>query len=260
MSNVARRLRQLIIEPMPGLLFIAACIAGLEAMASAEWINPAFSPVPSLVGHWLWEILDSGAVLEPLAQTLGLLTAGYFLACGVGISLGLLMGYYRTAYVLFEPLLELLRPIPKPALLPPLMLVLGLGSAMKIAIVFLGALFPILINTIQAARAVDVVLVDVGRTFRSGPLRIIWRVVFPASLPMILSGMRVSLGLGLVLVVLAEMLTGAGGLGSRIVDLQRSFQAQEMYAWTVVLAGLGLILAFAFNWVERTVAFWSFRR
>jgi len=94
------------------------------------------------------------------------------------------------------------------SLLPPLILLLGLGAAMKIAIVFLGALFPVLINTIQGVRTVDPVLVDVARTFRRGVLNTVFGVVLPASLPMILSGMRVSLGLGFILVTLSEMLTG----------------------------------------------------
>jgi ABC-type nitrate/sulfonate/bicarbonate transport system permease component len=245
---------------LPGLAFLASWIALLELAARQEWINRAFSPVPSAVAHHLWRILASGSFVGPLVSTVGFFAAGYLLACLMGIVLGLFMGYNRRAYALLEPLLELLRPIPKPALLPPLILLFGLGAPMKIAIVFLGALFPVLINTIQAARSVDPVLVDVARTFRCGVLRIVLRVILPASLPMILSGMRVSLGLGLVLVVLSEMLTGAQGLGSYVVDFQRSFRAQEMYAWTVVLAMLGLVLAGAFNWAEERLIFWSSRR
>jgi ABC-type nitrate/sulfonate/bicarbonate transport system permease component len=245
---------------LPGLAFLASWIAILEVAAREEWINRAFSPVPSAVAHQLWRILASAAFVEPLFSTVGFLAAGYFLACFTGVALGLFMGYSRAVYALLEPLLELLRPIPKPALLPPLILVFGLGAPMKIAIVFLGALFPVLINTIQAVRSVDPVLVDVARTFRCGVLRIVLRVILPTSLPMILSGMRVSLGLALVLVVLSEMLTGAQGLGAHVVDSQRSFRAQEMYAWTVVLAMLGLVLAGAFNWAEERLIFWSSKR
>jgi ABC-type nitrate/sulfonate/bicarbonate transport system permease component len=185
---------------------------------------------------------------------------GYLLACTVGILLGLAMGFHRPTYALLEPTLELVRPIPKPALLPPLILLLGLGAAMKIAIIFLGALFPVLINTIQGVRTVDPVLVDVARTFRRGSLATVFRVILPASLPLILSGMRVSLGLGLILVILSEMLTGSQGLGAQLVDAQRAFRVQEMYAWTVVLALLGLALALSFDALERRLIFWSSRR
>jgi ABC-type nitrate/sulfonate/bicarbonate transport system permease component len=249
-----------VITLLPGLTFIASWIALLELAARQDWINRAFSPVPSSVAHHLWRICGSGIFVEPLMATVGLLAAGYGLACLFGILLGLSMGSSRRAYALFEPLLELLRPIPKPALIPPLILLLGLGTPMEIAIVFLGALFPVLINTIQGVRSADAILVDVARTFRCGALRIVLTVFLPASLPMILSGMRVSLGLGLVLVVLSEMLTGTQGLGSQIVDAQRAFRVHEMYAWTVVLAVLGLALAGVFNWSEKRLIFWASRR
>lgn len=170
------------------------------------------------------------------------------------------MGCSRRVNALLEPLLEMLRPIPKPALLPPLILLFGLGAPMKVAVVFLGALFPVLINTIQGVRSVDPILVDVARTYRCGTARTVLRVILPASLPMILAGMRVSLGLGLVLVVLAEMLTGEHGLGAQAMEAQRSFRVYDMYAWTAVLAMLGLVLALAFEWLERRLVFWNRKR
>jgi len=244
----------------PGLAFIAFWIAALEIAARAGWVNRVFSPYPSEIAARMGQVLGSPAFLEALGSTVGLLAAGYLLACAAGILLGLAMGYHRPTYTLFEPTLELLRPIPKPALLPPLILLLGLGAAMKIAIIFLGALFPVLINTIQGARTVDPVLVDVARTFRRGSLRTVFQVILPASLPLILAGMRVSLGLGLILVILSEMLTGSDGLGAKLVDAQRAFRVQEMYAWTVVLAALGLALALSFDALERRLIFWSSKR
>jgi ABC-type nitrate/sulfonate/bicarbonate transport system permease component len=244
----------------PGMAFIVFWLAALEVGASAGWINRVFSPVPSDVARNLWVIGADGRFLGPLASTVGLLAGGYAMACAAGVVLGLLMGCSRRANALLEPLLEMLRPIPKPALLPPLIILFGLGAPMKIAIVFLGAVFPILINTIQGVRSVDPVLVDVARTYRCGVLRTVARVILPASLPMILAGMRVSLGLGLVLVVLAEMLTGEHGLGAQLVDAQRAFRVHEMYAWTTILALLGLALALAFEWTERRLIFWSSKR
>jgi ABC-type nitrate/sulfonate/bicarbonate transport system permease component len=245
---------------VPGVAFIAFWIALLEVAARAGWVNKVFSPFPSEIAARLGKVLGSPAFLEALGSTVGLLAVGYLLACTVGILLGLAMGFHRPTYALLEPTLELVRPIPKPALLPPLILLLGLGAAMKIAIIFLGALFPVLINTIQGVRTVDPVLVDVARTFRRGSLATVFRVILPASLPLILSGMRVSLGLGLILVILSEMLTGSQGLGAQLVDAQRAFRVQEMYAWTVVLAVLGLALALSFDALERRLIFWSSRR
>lgn len=245
---------------LPGLVFIAAWVALLQVAASRGWINPAFSPVPARIATHLTELAGTGAFLQPTLVTLALLAAGYVSACATGILLGLLMGHSRAVFALFEPLVELVRPIPKAALVPPLILLLGLGPSMKVAIVFLGALFPVLINTVQAVRSLDPVLLATARTFRTGPARLLFAVVLPASLPMIFAGMRISLGLGLVLIILAEMLTSANGLGATIVDLQRSFRVQEMYAWTVVLAVVGLVLAVAFDWIEKRFVFWNSRR
>ena len=245
---------------VPGLFFIAGWIALLEIAARSGWINRSFSPVPSQIAVQLRGVVSSSAFLDALASTCGLLAAGYLIACAAGVLLGIAMGYNRRIYALFEPTLELLRPIPKPALLPPLILLFGLGAPMKIAIVFLGAVFPVLINTVQGVRSVDPVVVDVARTFRCGVVKILSQVVLPASLPMILAGMRVSLGLGLVLVILAEMLTGSHGLGAQLVDAQRAFRVHEMYAWTVILAVLGLVLAVAFDAFERSLIFWAEKR
>jgi ABC-type nitrate/sulfonate/bicarbonate transport system permease component len=243
-----------------GLGFIVLWLAMLEIAARAGWINRVFSPVPSEVASRFWRILADGSFMGPLMSTVGLLAAGYAAACLAGVLLGLAMGSSRRANAMFEPLLEMIRPIPKPALLPPLILLFGLGAPMKIAIVFLGAVFPVLINTIQGVRSVDPVLIDVARTFRYGTMDTMRRVILPASLPMILAGMRVSLGLGLVLVVLAEMLTGENGLGAQAMDAQRGFRVYDMYAWTALLAVLGLALALAFEWTERRLIFWNWKR
>jgi ABC-type nitrate/sulfonate/bicarbonate transport system permease component len=123
-------------------------------------------------------------------------------------------------------------------------------------IISLAALFPVLINTVQAVKGVDPVLLWTARTFRCSRSYTVFRVILPASMPLILTGMRVSLGLGLVLVVLAEMLAGENGLGFLILDMERSFRIVEMYAWVVILAVVGLALAFGFELLETRVVPW----
>ena len=108
-----------------------------------------------------------------------------------------------------------------------------------VVIVVLAAVFPILISTFQGVRGLDPVLLETARTFQVSRWRTIFSIVLPASLPMILAGMRVALGLGLVLVILAEMLAGEDGIGFRVLDLQRAFQIREMFAWIFVLVVLG---------------------
>lgn len=252
--------------PRPGdrvIVIVAGCVVpfvlllGLEIAARSGMVNPIFLPPPSAILATFWSIVASGGFAAPLAQTVLFLFIGYGIGCVTAIALGILMGSSRPIYNLFEPLTELLRPLPKPALLPVLILFLGLGARMEITIVALGCFFPVLINTLQGVRSVEPTMIDTARTFGHGTFAIWRRILLPASAPYILAGMRVSLGLGLILVVTAEMISGNGGLGDAILSAQRTFLVKESYAWLVVLALLGLLLTWLFTVVERRLAFWN---
>ncbi len=240
-----------------GVATLLVLVGLLEAVVRAGWLNAALIPPPTVVLRQVARIFGGNAFVAPLAQTLYLLAVGYATGCVLAIALGLLMGRFRLVHGLLEPLVEVLRPLPKPALLPPLILFLGLGDAMKLAVIGLGVFFPVLINTVQGVRGTDRVMVDTARTFQHSGASILWKVVLPAATPMILAGMRVALGIGLVLVVVAEMMAGTGGIGFLIVDMQRSFRIPDMYAWSLILAVLGYALNEVFVLVERRLIFWS---
>lgn len=247
-------------ERMLGAAVILAALGAVEAAVRLHLVNPALIPAPSTVAGRVLQIVTSGELYAPLGITLYLLFTAYFAASALAIAAGLLMGRFRPLYNLLEPLTEVLRPLPKAALLPPLILFLGLGDAMKLAVVGLGVFFPVLVNTVQGVRGVDPVLVDTGRTFRCGRRALLLGIVLPAALPLILAGMRVALGLGLILVVIAEMLAGTGGLGYLIIDMQRSFRVRDMYAWIVILAVLGYALNAVFLMVEQRLIHWALAR
>lgn len=242
-----------------GIFSIATILAIWEISGRIGALDPVLLPRPSSILSTFIDIVASGKFAAPLAHTVGLFVAGYGIACGLGISLGIAMGTSPTLYGLFEPLVEILRPIPKPALVPALFLFLGIGNLTMITVVVLAVLFPVLINTLQGVRSLDPVLLDTARTFQLSRWRTIRSVILPATTPMILAGMRVGLGLGLVLVVLAEMLAGETGVGFLILDLQRSFQIREMFAWLFILVLLGGGLTFLFNAVETHLLPWRGR-
>lgn len=239
-----------------GLVPLVLLGAALEVAGRSGALNVALVPLPSAVLERLVDILASGALWEPLAQTSLLLFAAYAIASAIGIVTGLVVGRSQFAYHLLEPTLELLRPLPKPALLPPLMLLLGIGAAMKITIVGLAVFFPVFINTVQGVRGVERVMVDVGRTFRLGRAALVARIVLPAALPLIFTGLRIALGLGLIVVVIAEMLAGTGGLGYLVIDMQRMFRVVDMYAWLIILAVYGYGLNGLFLLAERRLLRW----
>jgi ABC-type nitrate/sulfonate/bicarbonate transport system permease component len=237
-----------------GLVTFLAILAVWETVSASGQVNPALLPPPSRVLPLVWQILASGSLVAPLADTLSLLALGYGIGCALACALGLAMGWSAWLFRLLEPLAELIRPIPKPALIPPLFLFLGLGTATKVTVVALAAFFPVLINTLQAVRGVDPVMVGTARTFGYSRSETLFNTVLPAALPMILTGMRVSLGLSLVLVILAEMLVNSNGIGYLILDMQRSFRVPEMYAWIIIVGLLGLLLNSVFEWIEGKLA------
>ncbi len=239
-----------------GLVVPILFFAVLEVGARLGKFNPVFLPPPSMIFREVLVLLVSGRFLAPLFHTLWLLLCGLGIGCFLAIAVGLLMGWSVRIHNLLEPLVELLRPIPKPALLPPLILFLGIGPSLEITIVSLGVFFPVLINTVQGVRSVDPVMVDTAKTFGHGRFTVWFRILFPASLPYIFTGLRVALGIGFILTIIAEMLAGNGGLGDVIVTSQRSFRVTESYAWLVILTVAGFAATVLFNVCERRVIRW----
>ena len=239
-----------------GLLSPVVVLSVWESAGAFGWVNPILLPRPSKMVGSLAGLIADGAVFPPLLYTVALFVVGYAIASILGVAIGVAMATSETMYGLLEPLVEILRPVPKSALVPVLFLFLGIGKTTMITVVVLAALFPVLISTFQGVRGLDPVLLETARTFQVSRMRTIFSIILPASLPMILAGMRVALGLGLVLVILAEMLAGEDGIGFRILDLQRAFQIRDMFAWIFVLVALGGGLMMLFDFVERTLVPW----
>jgi ABC-type nitrate/sulfonate/bicarbonate transport system permease component len=242
-----------------GLLSLATVLAAWEFVARHRLVNPVLMPAPSMIADTLGGLLISGEFLGPLLHTIAVFATGYAIGCLLGIGVGLWMGCSRAAYDLLEPLVELLRPIPKSALVPALFLFLGIGKVTMVTVVAFGSVFPVLINTLQGVRDIAPVLLDTARTFQCARGRTVFSVILPAALPSVLTGMKVSLGLGVALAVLAEMLAGENGLGFVILDTQRAFQIREMYAWVVILALFGVGLSLLFDKIEHHAAPWRGR-
>ncbi len=148
------------------------------------------------------------------------------------------------------------RPIPMPAIVPPLILLLGIDHAMKVFAVAFACFFPVLVNTVGGVRAVDPTALDVARTFQVGRLRALRTVVLPASLPFILAGMRTSLALALIVSVVAEMIAGSEGIGYYIMTMQYAMRPGDMYAAIFLLAALGYSLNLILLGIEHRLLHW----
>ena len=230
-----------------GLLFFLGLLIVWELLAQGGLINPLIVPPLSRIfrvfSDLVWASMKRAA-------------AGYVMAALVFIPLGILMGLSQTVYRLFEVIVEMLRPVPPPVMIPVAMLFFGLEDEMKIFVIFFSCAWPILLNTLDGARNVDRVLLNTARTFGLSQWRIIWNVILPAASPQIVTGLKVSLPITLILVVISEMVGSTDGIGYFILDSQRRFRVAQMYAGMLTLAILGYTLNQLFNLLYKLVMPW----
>jgi ABC-type nitrate/sulfonate/bicarbonate transport system permease component len=235
----------------PGFLLIAIILVLWEISSANRWIDPVTFPrVSTIASSWWTTIWTKGDLLKQLLPSLERIFKGFGLAVVIAVPLGLLMGTRPMVYRLLEPITEFIRPIPSSAYIPVAILFLGIGNEMKIFVVFLACCFPILLNTYGGVRGIDPVLIDTGRTFGVGPLKALWQIILPAAMPNILTGMRISLGIALIVAIVAEMITGNSGIGYFILDMQRIFRVPEMFAGIFTLGLLGFLINFIFLRIE----------
>lgn len=241
-----------------GVAFIAAILATWE-IASASGTVPSLSfPRVSLIFVTWWELLQSGELLRELGPSLLRMFAGYLVGAALGVLVGLLMGALRTVYYLLEPITEVLRPIPSPAYIPIVILFLGIDDEMKIFMISFASFFPVLLNTYSGVRAVDPVQVQTARTFGVKGRKLLWQVVLPSAAPYIFTGMRISLAVALIVMVISEMVAASNGIGYFILAAQRGFKIREMYAGVFTLAVVGYTFNRLFLLIENQVLAWHY--
>ena len=203
------------------LLVVAAVY---EATARSGAFPPALLPTLPKVAATLWELLLDGTMLEHAAYTMYRVLFGLALAVAVGLPLGILMGWYSRVDAVLDPFVSALYATPRIALLPLVMIWFGIGLMSKVAIVFLGAIFPILVNTITGVRTVNADFVKVARSFGSNDWQMFLTVVLPSSVPLLLTGLRLGLGHALVGIVVGEMYGATHGLGFLIATAGARFR------------------------------------
>ncbi len=239
-----------------GLLLLLLLLWQVSAL---RWVSSTNWPPVTEVARALVAGLRSGELLQVFGSTLWRMATGFALGSLAGVVLGLAMGSLPRVNAALRPLVELVRPIPIPAIIPPLILLLGIDHAMKVFIVAFACFFPVLVNTIGGVRSVDRTALDVARTLQVGRLRTQLQVVLPTSLPYILAGLRISLALALIVSVVAEMIAGSEGVGYYIMTMQFAMRASDMYAAIVLLAALGYGLNRAVLAVEHRLLHWWHR-
>jgi len=239
-----------------GLLFLLSLLILWETVTQAEWVNPLVVPPLSRVLKIFWDLVISGQIPLQVAVSMKRATLGYLLAAAVFIPLGIVMGLSQRVHRALEVVVEMLRPVPPPVVIPVALLFFGIEDEMKIFVIFFSCAWPMLLNTIDGVRGLDWVLLNTAKTFRLSRAKTIWQVVLPAASPQIVTGLRVSLPIMLILVVISEMVGSTDGIGYFILDSQRRFRVAQMYAGMFALAILGYSLNQIFNLLYRSLLSW----
>jgi ABC-type nitrate/sulfonate/bicarbonate transport system permease component len=239
-----------------GWLLVGLLLLLWEVSARAGWVlSTNWPPVSDVVAAGARD-LATGELAARLGATLWRMAAGFAIGSALGVAAGFAMAGSWWLRRMLGPLVELFRPIPVPAIVPPLILFLGVDDAMKLAVIALTAFFPVVVGTVQGVAAIDPTLAAVARTLGVPRRRAFAAITLPATLPYILAGMRVALALALVVAVVGEMIAGDSGLGNYLVLMQFAVRAEEMYAAILLLAVVGYALNRGFLAIERRLLFW----
>ncbi|HEY7219241.1 MAG TPA: ABC transporter permease [Candidatus Binatia bacterium] len=220
-------------------------------------VNPLFLSYPSAIGRAFLQIVVTSEFQHSALGSLHVFAVGLVGALLLGIALGLLMGRYRLAEYLLDPYVYALDATPRVALIPLLLLWFGLGNSSKIAIVFLSGLFPVLMNTFSGVRTVSAQLVEVGRAYGANERKLFSKVILPAALPFIMTGIRLAVGRALIGIITAEMFTAVTGMGALLVRYSSALATDKFFVPVILLALLGVILSNAVEKLQKRLAPWK---
>ena len=239
-----------------GILFLLFLVVLWEIVSRNKLISPLYFPPMSKNLVVFYHLLLDGTLFLELARSFGRIFGGFFLAIVIMVPLGVAMGLFKPIYNLFEPFIELIRPLPAPALIPVIILFLGIGEAMKIIVIAFACSFPILINTMDGVKSVEPTFVDTAKIFGRNRYEIILQVILPASLHQIFTGWRIALPIALIVDIVAEMVGALNGIGRFILVMQRSFDIPEMYAGIFLVAIVGYALNALLRFLNNAVIGW----
>ncbi|GAA0417063.1 ABC transporter permease [Acrocarpospora corrugata] len=235
---------------------VALLLAIWEILPRTGIVDRVFLPPLSEVVGAGYDLIVSGELGEHVGASLGRSLAGFVLAIVTVIPLGLLIGWYQPVADFLTPLLELFRNTSAVALLPVFTLILGLGETAKITFVLYACAWPILLNTISGVKTVDPLLIKSARSMGLGPLRLFQKVILPAAVPTIFTGIRLAGAYSILVLLFAEMVGAKAGLGYLINAAQFNFRIPDMYAGILTISLLGLLFNQLLVTLERRFSTW----
>jgi NitT/TauT family transport system permease protein len=225
----------------PFAVFLALVALWGWAAQYAGWSESAF-PGPRAAAVGMWELTASGTLLKHSVASLFRVTVGFYLAILFALPLGMILGWWKTGQLMFNSLIQFLRPISPLAWIPLAMLWFGIGDKPAIFLIFLSSFFPLLVSTIMAVRRINPLFFQVAANFNFSKFETISKIIFPAILPSILPALRISLGIAWLVVVAAEMIAVKSGLGYLILDSRNALRMDYVLDAMIAIGVIGICL------------------
>ncbi|MGQ4614515.1 ABC transporter permease subunit [Nocardia sp. R7R-8] len=255
-TNSARAVSRLAWQVFKPTVVIALFLLLWQLAPTLGLVDQVFLPPFSVVAQAFADLVVSGEMWTHLSASLNRSLAGYALALVAGIPVGVAIAWYKPVADFLNPILELFRNTAALALLPVFLLILGIGETSKVAIVVYASFFPILLNTITGVRTVDPLLIKSAASLGFSPLRLFQKVVLPAALPSIFTGLRMAAASSILVLLAAEMFGARAGLGYLITAAQQNFAIPNMYAGILAISLLGLAFNALLVTLERRLSRW----
>lgn len=252
-----KKVKEFLDEFSRGLILVFAFFLLWEILPRTGIVSPILLPTFSLTVITLIDLLLSGELQIHIWASLQRSIIGFILALSAGLSLGLVMGWYRGFERYTDLLVQSMRNTSTFAMMPIFILLLGIGEASKIAIIFFGAVWPILINTISGVKGVDPLYIKAARSMGVNDRDLFRKIIFPASLPSIVSGTRLGVKTSIMVVIAAEMIAARSGLGFFIQNARFITDTPQMYAGVLTLVFLGLLANYLMIWIEKKATYWK---
>lgn len=228
-----------------------------EILVRVHLLDSRFFPAPTTVIASLWEMVKSGLLFSDLGISLMRIFGGFLIGAVPGLIIGLTMGLFPTVKAIFDPIVAATYPIPKLALMPLIMIMFGLTEFEKMFIIALGTFFLVLINTVAGVVNLESIYWDVAKNYGASRKNYYFTVALPGALPMIFTGIKLGMGMALLLIVAAEMNGASNGVGYRIWESYAIFNIPEMYVSFIVMSLLGYVFTILLDELEQVIIPWK---
>jgi ABC-type nitrate/sulfonate/bicarbonate transport system permease component len=228
-----------------------------EVLARVNVIDTRFFPAPSSIFGVFGQMIRSGELPTHLGISLQRIAIGFLIGAVPGVLVGLTMGLFSPVRAIIQPLIDATFPIPKIAILPLFIMIFGIGEESKYAIIATAVIYLVLINTVAGVKNIDRIYLDVGRNFHASRRMMFTDIALPGALPLVVAGLKLGMGVALLIIVSAEFVGAKSGIGYLIWTSWQIFQVEKMYVGLLVIALVGFATAIVLNALERVLVPWK---